>query len=190
MIAEKTATKQKSSAPKSAKKKSEKVSSLRSFTKADLESVYRLMVSARTIDSKLLVMLKQGKASFHIGVSGHEAAQIAVAQGFRGGVDWSYPYYRNLAYCLTLGFRVEDAMLDFLFREDAPSTAGRQMYAHWGHKDLRIVSQSSPTGTQFLQAVGTAMGCKREGKGEIVYVSAGEGTTSVSYTHLTLPTKA
>ena len=163
---------------KSATKKSQQPSILESFTKEELAQVYRLMVTARQIDSKLLTMLKQGKASFHIGVSGHEAAQIAVAQNMRGGVDWSYPYYRNLAYCLTLGFRIEDAMLDFLFREEAPSTAGRQMYAHWGHKELRIVSQSSPTGTQFLQAVGTAIGCKREGKGEIVYVSAGEGTTS------------
>lgn len=173
MIAEKTSSNKKSST-----KKSQKQSLLKSFSKDDLVAVYRLMVTARQIDAKLLTMLKQGKASFHIGVSGHEAAQIAVGQSMRGGVDWSYPYYRNLAYCLTLGFRIEDAMLDFLFRDEAPSTAGRQMYAHWGHKELRIVSQSSPTGTQFLQAVGTAIGCKREKKGEIVYVSAGEGTTS------------
>ncbi len=171
MIAEKASK-------KSAAKKSQKHPLLKSFSKEELAKVYRLMVTARQIDAKLLTMLKQGKASFHIGVSGHEAAQIAVGQNMRGGIDWSYPYYRDLAYCLSLGFRIEDAMLDFLFREEAPSTAGRQMYAHWGHKELRIVSQSSPTGTQFLQAVGTAIGCKREGKGEIVYVSAGEGTTS------------
>ena len=173
MIAEKKIANKKPS-----NKKTQEQSFLKSFSKDDLAKVYRLMVTARQIDTKLLTMLKQGKASFHIGVSGHEAAQIAVAQNMRAGIDWSYPYYRNLAYCLTLGFRIEDAMLDFLFREEAPSTAGRQMYAHWGHKELRIVSQSSPTGTQFLQAVGTAIGCKREQKGEIVYVSAGEGTTS------------
>jgi 2-oxoisovalerate dehydrogenase E1 component len=173
MIAEKKIADKKAS-----NKKTQEQSLLKSFSKEDLAKVYRLMVTARQIDTKLLTMLKQGKASFHIGVSGHEAAQIAVAQNMRAGLDWSYPYYRNLAYCLTLGFRIEDAMLDFLFREEAPSTAGRQMYAHWGHKELRIVSQSSPTGTQFLQAVGTAIGCKREQKGEIVYVSAGEGTTS------------
>jgi 2-oxoisovalerate dehydrogenase E1 component len=173
MIAEKKIADKKAS-----NKKTQEQSLLKSFSKEDLAKVYRLMVTARQIDTKLLTMLKQGKASFHIGVSGHEAAQIAVAQNMRAGLDWSYPYYRDLAYCLTLGFRIEDAMLDFLFREEAPSTAGRQMYAHWGHKELRIVSQSSPTGTQFLQAVGTAIGCKREQKGEIVYVSAGEGTTS------------
>jgi len=164
---------------KSAKKKK---SLLTTFTKEQLLYFYRLMVTARKMDEKLLTMLKQGKASFHIGVSGHEAAQIAVAAHLKTGHDWSYPYYRNLAYCLTMGFTIEEAMLHFLAKEEDPCTSGRQMYGHWGHQQLRIVSQSSPTGTQYLQATGTAMGCKRQkletGKNEIVYVSSGEGTTS------------
>jgi 2-oxoisovalerate dehydrogenase E1 component len=40
------------------------------------------------------------------------------------------------------------------------------------------VSQSSPTGTQFLQAVGCAMARKMEKTKDVVYVSSGEGTTS------------
>ena len=52
------------------------------------------------------------------------------------------------------------------------------MPQHYGQKDLRIVTQSSPTGTQFLQAVGCAMARKKEKTKEVVYVSSGEGTTS------------
>jgi 2-oxoisovalerate dehydrogenase E1 component len=163
-----------------AKKKStkKKKNLLAEFTKEQLAFIYKQLITARKIDEKLLVMLKQGKASFHIGASGHEAVQIAVGLQMKGGTDWSYPYYRNLAYCLTIGMTIEEAMLEFLAKEESPSTAGRQMYGHFGNDKLRIISQSSPTGTQYLQAVGTAMGCKREAKKEIVYVSSGEGTTS------------
>jgi 2-oxoisovalerate dehydrogenase E1 component len=65
------------------------------------------------------------------------------------------------------------------------------MPSHWGHKRLNIVSQSSPTGTQCLQAVGCADASvlyeriegipdrqKRSHADEVVYVSLGEGTTS------------
>jgi 2-oxoisovalerate dehydrogenase E1 component len=54
---------------------------------------------------------------------------------------------------------------------------------HYGHKKWRIVSQSSPTGTQYLQAVGTAMGAVKAGKDEVVYVSSGEGATSEGEFH-------
>ncbi|CUS95068.1 Dehydrogenase E1 component, partial [Candidatus Kryptonium thompsonii] len=57
------------------------------------------------------------------------------------------------------------------------------MPAHFGKKELRIITQSSPTGTQYLQAVGTAMGCVRDGTDEIVYVSGGDGSTSEGEFH-------
>lgn len=49
---------------------------------------------------------------------------------------------------------------------------------HWGSKKFNIPTQSSPTGTQFLQAVGTALASRRKGNNEVTYVSSGEGTTS------------
>jgi 2-oxoisovalerate dehydrogenase E1 component len=144
----------------------------------ELRRMHRLMLLTRRLDEKMMILLKQGKSFFHIGAAGHEAAQIAAARVLRPGRDWAYPYYRDLAFVLSLGMTPGEVMLCFLSRADDPNSGGRQMPAHYGHRRLRIVSQSSPTGTQFLQAVGTALVARREGSDEIVYVSAGEGTTS------------
>lgn len=144
----------------------------------DPVAIYRTMLLTRRLDEKMLILLKQGKSFFHIGASGHEAIQVAAASAMVSGKDWSYPYYRDLAFCLQVGMTPTEVLLCFLSKPDDPNSGGRQMPQHYGHKALRIVSQSSPTGSQFLQAVGSAMGAKLEGRDEVVYVSAGEGTTS------------
>ena len=156
---------------------------LNGYTKKNLLEIYRKMALARRLDEKQLIMLKQGKAFFHIGCSGHEASQMAAAQNMIPGKDWSYPYYRDAALCLGLGMTPKEQLLSFLAKADDPNSGGRQMPQHYGHKDLRIVSQSSPTGTQFLQAVGCAMSRKWENDHEIVYVSSGEGSTSEGEFH-------
>jgi 2-oxoisovalerate dehydrogenase E1 component len=95
------------------------------------------------------------------------------------GKDWSYPYYRDLSYMMGMGMDAVGIMTNFLARADDVNSGGRQMPQHYGMKSARVVSQSSPTGTQYLQAVGAAKGAKlRDGSDEVVYVSSGEGTTS------------
>jgi len=143
-----------------------------------LRQMYRNMLVTRRLDEKMMILLKQGKSFFHIGASGHESAQIALAAVMRPGHDWAYPYYRGLAFCTQFGMTIDETMLCFLSKRDDPNSGGRQMPAHYGHKGLRIVSQSSPTGTQYLQAVGTALAIQRDGSDEVVMVSSGEGTTS------------
>ena len=151
---------------------------LNGFTKQQLLDVYRIMLSARALDNKILIMLKQNKGFFHMGCSGHEAAQTAAALTINGGRDWSYPYYRDGAYTLALGMIPRDHLLAFLGKAEDPNSGGRQMPMHYGNKSLRIVSQSSATGTQYLQSVGCALTRKLEKNKEVVYVSSGEGTTS------------
>ena len=156
---------------------------LHGFQKKELLDIYYKMLLARNLDEKQLIMLKQGKAFFHIGCSGHEAAQLAAAKNLNSGKDWIYPYYREAALCIGLGMTGKEQLLSFLARGDDPNSGGRQMPQHYGHKGLRIVSQSSPTGTQFLQAVGSAMSRKWEKTKEVVYVSSGEGSTSEGEFH-------
>ena len=150
----------------------------KNHTKKDLIDIYNLMYKSRKLDEKQLILLKQGKGFFHIGASGHEAVQLAASKCFKTEKDYSYPYYRNQAYCLGLGMTSREILLSFLAKDSDPNSGGRQMPQHFGHKKLNIVSQSSPTGTQYLQATGAAFALNKNNENGIVYVSSGEGTTS------------
>lgn len=155
-----------------------------------LVAAYENMVLSRLLDEKMLVLLKQGKSFFHIGCMGHEAVQTATAYALVPKRDWAYPYYRDQALCLGLGMTADEILLCFLAKAGDPNSGGRQMPQHYGHKDLNIPTQSSPTGTQYLQAVGCAFASVRNyekqhggrnGKGldyEVTVVTSGEGTTS------------
>ncbi|HTK81450.1 MAG TPA: thiamine pyrophosphate-dependent enzyme [Bacteroidota bacterium] len=153
------------------------------LSKDRLIDAYRTMYTARKSDDKILLLLKQGKVFFHIGGSGHEAAQVATAFAMKPGYDWAYPYYRDLPFSLGFGYTIEEVFLEALHRAKGPSSGGFAMPFHWGHKKWRIISQSSPTGTQYLEAVGTAMGSVKEGNDEVTYVSSGEGSTSEGEFH-------
>lgn len=150
----------------------------RAPSKDALLRAYETMLRARLCDLKAIVLYKQNKCHFQIGCAGHEAIQVAASSVFRPSVDWFYPYYREMGLCAGLGMTDREFMLNCMNKEADPNSHGRQMPMHYGHKDLRIVNQSSPTGTQFLQAVGCALGAKKKKLKEVVYVSAGEGTCS------------
>lgn len=154
------------------------------FTKEQLLTVYKFMYMARQIDNKSMNLLKQGKTFFHIAGSGHEAVQLAIGMLLNPKSDWIFPYYRDLALVLKSGVTPKDFFLQCFAKADDPACGGRQLPCHFGTQPtLNIPSQSSPTGTQFLQAVGTALAAKRTHTDSVSYVSSGEGTTSQGEFH-------
>jgi 2-oxoisovalerate dehydrogenase E1 component len=151
---------------------------LTGLTSEVLTQCYRIVYTSRRLDDREIILKRQNRIYFQISGAGHETIGVAAALALKPGVDWVYPYYRDRALCLALGVTPEEMLLQAAGAGRDPASGGRQMPSHWGHRRWRIVSASSPTGTQFLQAVGCAEACRLLNAGEIVLVSGGDGHTS------------
>jgi 2-oxoisovalerate dehydrogenase E1 component len=158
---------------------------------AELLEDYRLALVSRCTDDREIILQKQSRGFFHISGAGHEALGLGLARSLRPGYDWFFPYYRDRSLVLALGVTPAEMLLQAVGAANDPASGGRQMPCHFGDRRFNIVTQSSPTGSQCIPAVGCAeagryisghgekglAGCTAQAD-ELTYVSLGEGATS------------
>ena len=156
----------------------------------DVLDAYRAMVLSRRVDDKEIQLKGQNLAFFQISGAGHEAVLVAASRHLDARRDWFFTYYRDRALVLALGMTAYETFLGSVGAEAGPDSRGRQMPSHWGQRRLHLPVQSSPTGTQCLQAIGfaeagryrraleTARDRSDVAPDEVIWVSLGEGSTS------------
>lgn len=177
--------------PKTSKAFDKKLAIIKKYklNKNDFLVILKNVYTSRKLDDAEITMKKQNKAFFQISGAGHEGILTAAARVLKPKHDYFIPYYRDRALCLGLGVTPLEMLNQANGNIGDTASGGRQMPAHWGHHKLNIISKSSCTGTQFLQACGVAEAGLFFQKAnlkdspiyhdkEIVYVSCGDGTTS------------
>ena len=148
-----------------------------------LLDMYRQMALCRTLDERVWMLNRQGKAAIVASAQGHEAAQVGSVHALRVGQDHFYIYYRDLAVLVALGLTPREIMLGFTAKAGEPLAGARQFPTHGASPRHRMVNLSNVVGTQIPQAVGSALASKMRGEDTVTIVYFGDGASSVGDCH-------
>ena len=155
----------------------------KSLSNEDLLHMYRRMVLCRTLDERIWMLNRQGKAAIMASSQGHEAGQIGSVAALQKKYDLFYIYYRDLAVLLDLGLTPTEIIKGFVAKQGEPLSGARQFPTHGAHPEFGIVNLSNVVATHVPQAVGAALSAKMNNEDRIVIVYFGDGASSAGDTH-------
>ena len=148
-----------------------------------LLEIYARMALSRTLDERIWMLNRQGKAAIMASSQGHEAAQIGSVYALRKGKDQFYIYYRDLAVMLTLGMSPREIMLGFTAKVGEPLSGARQFPTHGAYPEIGLINLSNVIATQLPQAVGAALAIRMRREDAIVIAYFGDGASSFGDSH-------
>ncbi|MBK8099770.1 MAG: pyruvate dehydrogenase (acetyl-transferring) E1 component subunit alpha [Planctomycetes bacterium] len=148
---------------------------------AELQRLYRLMVTTRVMDDRGLAMQRQGRIGFYLQSTGQEGSHLGAAYALKAS-DWLFPAYRQPGILLLRGIDPEQIVSEWI-GNDGDTSKGRQMPVHYSFRQANFVSISSPIGTQLSQAAGAGMAARIRGDDTVFMTFCGDGGTSSNDFH-------
>lgn len=141
----------------------------------------RHMLKLRAYDARMLLAQRQQKTSFYMQHLGEEAVSCAFQRAMRPG-DMNFPTYRQAGLLIASGYPLRTMMCQ-VYGNDGDPVRGRQLPVFYSSKEHGFFSISGNLGTQYIQAVGWAMGSAIAGDDKIAAAWIGDGSTAESDFH-------
>jgi pyruvate dehydrogenase E1 component alpha subunit/2-oxoisovalerate dehydrogenase E1 component alpha subunit len=141
-----------------------------------LRAIHRAMVLTRALDTKMVLLQRQGRIHFYGPITGQEAATIGSAYALRPE-DWVFPALREAAVAMVRGLPLE-AMVAQCLGNSLDRCKGRQLPCHYVDAPGHYYAMSSAIGTQLPHAVGAAYAMKLRRERACAAAFLGDGATS------------
>lgn len=141
-----------------------------------LSRMHRELLRLRLLETRMVVLQRQGRVGFYGSCTGQEA--VAIGTGFAlEANDWVFPALRESAIMLVRGFPLTSYLAQ-VFGNSQDVLKGRQMPSHMSGRSVNQVTWSSCIGPQVPQAVGAAMAMRIRGDRAVAVGFCGDGATS------------
>jgi 2-oxoisovalerate dehydrogenase E1 component alpha subunit len=144
----------------------------------------RDMLTTRAYDARMLMAQRQGKTSFYMQSLGEEAIACAFRRALKKG-DMNFPTYRQQGLLIASGYPIVE-MMNQIYSNAKDPCKGRQLPVMYSSKEHGFFTISGNLATQFVQAVGWAMGSAIAGDDKIAVGWIGEGSTAENDFHSAL----
>lgn len=154
------------------------------LTQEELRTGLHDMMKLRAYDNRMLLAQRQGKTSFYMQHLGEEAVSCAFQKALHKG-DMNFPTYRQAGLLIASEYPMLNMMCQ-VYSNDGDTARGRQLPVFYSSKEHGFFSISGNLATQYIQAVGWAMGSAVKNDSKIAAAWIGDGSTAESDFHAAL----
>lgn len=146
------------------------------ISKAEAVKIYDALLLPRTIEERMLKLLRQNKISKWFSGIGQEAISVATALTLDDD-DYILPMHRNLGVFTTRNVPLYELFCQLLGKADG-FTGGRDRSFHFGSTEHKIFGMISHLAATMPVADGIALAQKLKNTGKVVVSFCGDGATS------------